>query len=46
MVSDEKLVWIGGIKGTALGEVWAAMSAQGLAAVEFPAKRETIRLRS
>ncbi len=40
--SDDRTAWIGGVKGTPVGELWAAISAQGLVAVDFPATRGTI----
>jgi len=42
MASDDKVVWIGCVDGTPLGELWAAVSAQGLVAVDFPADQATI----
>ncbi len=42
MASDDKVVWIGCVEGTPLGELWAAVSAQGLVAVDFPADQATI----
>lgn len=41
MDSDQKIAWIGELKGTALSPLWVAVSSKGLVAVEFPAKQES-----
>lgn len=37
----EKTAWIGDTRESPVGEIWAAVSSEGVVAIDFPANRET-----
>jgi methylated-DNA-[protein]-cysteine S-methyltransferase len=45
MISAGSSAWMGSVGGTPLGEIWAAMSIQGLVAVEFPSSLDGFTMR-
>jgi hypothetical protein len=40
MTEEQKQIWIGVVQGTALGDIWTAVSVNGLVAVNLWGERE------